>query len=113
MQTPKTGVRMACATRAICKPLWRRIVDLNTFWCSVSQALRENAVESTTRRRSGLRVARVAHTMRTRRVVDSTAFVCSVFLALHEHAFKSIIRRRSGLRIVRVARTMRTPKLGV
>eukprot|EP00974_Lingulodinium_polyedra_P087007 8434064-Lingulodinium_polyedra.AAC.1 len=35
MRTPKTGVRMECATRAICEPLRRRTVIAIASLCSV------------------------------------------------------------------------------
>eukprot|EP00974_Lingulodinium_polyedra_P098759 9572632-Lingulodinium_polyedra.AAC.1 len=56
---------MVCATRAICEPLRRLMVDSTASLCTVSNTERNDAVESTICRRSGSQIARVAHTMRT------------------------------------------------
>eukprot|EP00974_Lingulodinium_polyedra_P126327 11197876-Lingulodinium_polyedra.AAC.1 len=49
---------MVRATRAICKPLRRRIVDSNAFLCSVQTTLHKNALEPAVRNHGGLRIAR-------------------------------------------------------
>eukprot|EP00974_Lingulodinium_polyedra_P091227 8846279-Lingulodinium_polyedra.AAC.1 len=56
---------MECVTRAICEPLRRQTVDSTASLCTVSKTVRNDAVESTVRGRSGSRIARLAHSMRT------------------------------------------------
>eukprot|EP00974_Lingulodinium_polyedra_P033446 3215588-Lingulodinium_polyedra.AAC.1 len=60
---------MEYATRAIREPLRRRTVDSSASFCSVLQTLRNDAIESIVRRRSGSQIARVARAMRTPKIV--------------------------------------------
>eukprot|EP00974_Lingulodinium_polyedra_P001318 126292-Lingulodinium_polyedra.AAC.1 len=60
---------MACARRAICEPLWWQTVDSTASLCSILHTLRNDVVESTVCRHSGLQIARFAHAMRTPFVV--------------------------------------------
>eukprot|EP00974_Lingulodinium_polyedra_P058523 5635974-Lingulodinium_polyedra.AAC.1 len=60
---------MHCVRRAMCEPLWRQTVDSAASLCTVSNAVRNNAVESTVRKRNGSQIARLAHSMRTPKLV--------------------------------------------
>eukprot|EP00974_Lingulodinium_polyedra_P075242 7291157-Lingulodinium_polyedra.AAC.1 len=50
---------MACAKRAVCKPLWRQTVDSTPFLRSVCKTLHTDAVASTVCRCSGSQTARL------------------------------------------------------
>eukprot|EP00974_Lingulodinium_polyedra_P016010 1553714-Lingulodinium_polyedra.AAC.1 len=59
---------MVCARRAICEPLRRYMVVSTASLCTVSKTVRNAAVESIVRRRSGSRIARFARAMRSPKI---------------------------------------------
>eukprot|EP00974_Lingulodinium_polyedra_P122453 11182884-Lingulodinium_polyedra.AAC.1 len=67
MQTPKDGVRMERARRAICEPLRRQTADPTTSLRTVSKTVHTDAVESTVRGRNASQITRLAHSMQTPR----------------------------------------------
>eukprot|EP00974_Lingulodinium_polyedra_P056282 5412670-Lingulodinium_polyedra.AAC.1 len=65
MRTPKTGVRMVLAKRAIRKPLRRRATIATASLCNACKTLHNDAVAIAVNRRNGSQIARVAYSMRT------------------------------------------------